>query len=458
MSKPPNILFLIADEHRADVAGFAGDPLARTPTLDWLAEGGTVFDNAYTPSPICVPARQCILSGQYPHNCHCEGWLGLQPGHMTWPRRCAQHGYQTVAFGKLHQVGRDPMAGFQLRPVGDVTASLDVPPLEPRYQAPALPSDDGLNCEGWMKWSDEKEVRRAGPGPANHHDHLYTEGFCGWVEENYNGVWYDRATPDRPRALYLGLHDPHYPYRCEEDLFRYYLPRVRDYAIETCFDHPFLGKSAWPQVPLATGIDLPQREVRRARAAYYGKVETMDRRFGQALAALRLAGEDLDEWIIVYCSDHGDQLGEHGIWEKQKFFEGSARVPLIIRAPKYLPAGKRISANVSLCDIFPTLCELCGLQTPDDLDGRSLVSLAKGETTNHHEAVYSFFLQQGYRNGMIKRGQLKFHWYQHEQQGQMPEVLFDLEADPLESRNLIDEPQYAEDLRWFRQQRQALHH
>jgi len=108
----------------------------------------------------------------------------------------------------------------------------------------------------------------------------------------------------------------------------------------------------------------------------------MDAHFGQVLDSLKNAREDLDDWIIVYLSDHGDQLGEHGIWEKQKFFEGSAKVPFIIRAPKYLPQGTVVTENISSIDLFPTLCELAGLEIPQGLDGSSLVNLAKGTDPN----------------------------------------------------------------------------
>lgn len=131
--------------------------------------------------------------------------------------------------------------------------------------------------------------------------------------------------------------------------------------------------------PLQAGVNVPQRAVQRARAAYYGKVETMDAHFGKVLDALRFAGEDLDDWIIVYRSDHGDPMGEHGVWEKQKFFEGSVRVPLVIRAPRLLPQGTRAQANVNLVDLFATVCELAGMVPPAGLDSRSLVPLMHGD-------------------------------------------------------------------------------
>jgi choline-sulfatase len=448
--KRPHILILMSDEHRADVAGFAGDPVARTPTLDALARDGVVFTNAYTPSPICVPARQCTLAGQYPRTCGCEGWVGLPPGHLTYASRLGQYGYRTAAFGKLHMIGPDQSGGFQSRPVGDVNFGQNQPAVEAWKADPAW---DPRSVPGMQKWSDRKEIERAGPGPDNPHDVHSVHGAVDWIRETIIGDRYDRHSPARPQLIQVGLHDPHYPYQCDPDLFRYYLPRMRSFAVEEPFDHPFLGLSPWPPEPLQAGVHIAERDVQRARAAYYGKVETMDRHFGEVLQSLREAGEDPDEWIIVYLSDHGDQLGEHGVWEKQKFFEGSARVPLIIRAPKYLPRGTTVDRNVSLIDLFATLCDLSGIACPDGLDSRSLVPLAQGDESAWPDDCLSFFLQQGYRNGMVKTGSLKYQWYQHAERGEMPEVLFDLAVDPHETRNLIADPAYAEPLKALRARR-----
>lgn len=452
MTKRPNVLILMSDEHRGDLAGFAGNSVIRTPTLDWLAETGCSFDNAYTPSPICVPARQCVLAGQYPKTCNCEGWIGLADNYMTYAKRFGQYGYQTAAFGKMHMQGRDQLQGWQNRPVGDVACGEVDGLKESFFDGFQAPQDDKLNVPGSMKWSDEKEIRRAGPGNySDRKDELAVKGAEEWIDERFIGTWYDRQIPQRPLMMYVGLHNPHYPYLCSEELFRYYLPRVEGFDVETCFDHPFLGTSPWPYVPSESGRDIPARAVQRARAAYYGKIETMDQHYARVLDALRLAGEELDEWIIVYCSDHGDQLGEHGTWEKQKFFDGSVKIPLIIRAPKLLPKGLHIKQNVSLCDLFATLCELTGIEAPAGLDSRSLVPLMQGVADKWPNEAYSFFLQQGYRNIMVKQGKLKYQWYEHTKHGVMPEVLFDLEKDPHETVNFINDPAYAETIELLRE-------
>jgi len=447
MKKQTNVLILMSDEHRADVAGFSGDPIVRTPTLDAIARDGVVFDNAYTPSPICVPARQCTLAGQYPKTCGCEGWIGLPHGHMTYASRFGQYGYRTAAFGKMHMVGPSQSGGFQSRPVGDMEFGNQDPIIQ-GYSP--NPEHDPRNVPGMNKWADRKEVERAGPGQDNPKDLMAIQGAKKWIQEKFVDARYDRADPDRPSLVYVGQSDPHYPYLCDPELFSYYLPRMKSFDVEEPFDHPFLGRSPWPPEPLQAGVHIATRDVMRARAAYYGKVETMDRNFGQVLQSLRDAGQDLDDWIIVYLSDHGEQLGEHGIWEKQKFFEGSAKVPFIIRAPRFLPKGVRIDKNVGLCDLFATLCDLADLDIPEGLDSRSLLPLANGNCEAWPDEACSFFLQQGFQNVMIKKGSLKYQWYEHQEQGIMPEVLFDLSRDPLERNNLINDPDYQSEVISFR--------
>ena len=147
----------------------------------------------------------------------------------------------------------------------------------------------------------------------------------------------------------------------------YYLNRVDPHLDQLVFPHPFLS-----QRQVRPGTDASEREIRRATAAYYGMVETIDSHYREVLDALMHVGENLDEWIIIYTSDHGEMLGEHGIWEKQKFFEASVRVPLIIRCPERFKS-QAIDQNVNLCDLFATLYHLAGISCPSGLDSRTLV-------------------------------------------------------------------------------------
>ncbi len=437
----PNILFLMSDEHRADVVGFGGGSVVRTPRLDALAESGVVFSNAYTPSPICIPGRQCLMSGQLPRTCRTENFFqDLAPGYMTFARTFRQYAYRTVAAGKLHHTGPDSMQGWSQRIGSEMRVGdhyIENPNKESFASVPSLAR---------LKWSDSKEVLRAGVGrpPSLVEDEYALQGTLNFIESYFSDPYFDRATPARPLLLKASFNQPHYPYHTDQSKFDYYLNRVEPYLDQEVFDHPFLS-----QRQVRPGVDVTERDMQRATAAYYGMIESIDDYYGQILDALAHAGQDLDEWIIIYTSDHGEMLGQHGIWEKQKFFEASVRVPLFIRWPKGFQGGQTVTQNVNLCDLFATLCDLAGIAVPEGLDSRSLVPLCQGNTSTwSNESVSQF---RG-TNLMIKQDDLKYQYYGEE----MPEVLFDLSADPGESSNLVNEPRYATELGDFRLRRGEL--
>lgn len=436
---PPNILFLMSDEHRADITGFEGDRIVRTPTLDRLAGSGVVFRNAYTASPICIPGRQAMMSGQFPRTCGCEVFAqDLPMGHMTFARRFSQYAYHTVASGKLHHTGIDQMQGWTQRIGSAIQMGSHF--IEGRDDDSFARYARGLSS---VKWSDTKEVLRAGVGRSPHivQDEYALTGALDFIEQYFTDPYYDRQQPDRPLLLKVSLNQPHYPYFTSEEKFTYYLNRVEPFLDEPVFDHPFLR-----QKQVRPGVDASPRELRRAVAGYYGMIETIDEMYGALLHALERVGQDLNDWIIIYTSDHGEMLGEHGIWEKQKFFEASARVPLIIHWPRSFGGGRVVEENVNLCDLFSTLCDLCGIPEPEGLDSRSLVPLLTGDGAGWTNESVS---QYGGRNLMIKWDALKYQYYGED----MPEVLFDLARSPSERENLIHDPRYADLLPKFRQRR-----
>lgn len=452
----PNILFLMSDEHRADVAGFAGNRVVRTPTLDWLAQTGVVFANAYTPSPICIPARQCMAAGQLPRTCGVECYgQDLPPSSMTFARWFTEFAYGTVCCGKLHHDGPDQMQGWQRRIGSNCRLSDEYTGVRPEEADRYRPvGQDG-------KWSDAKEVIRAGVGfGENTHvpDELALLGALRLIEARFVAPYYDRPQDHRPTLLKVSFNRPHYPYFTTADRFEYYLPRVKPYVEEAVFDHPFLSTRQ-----VRPGHDASVRELTRATAAYYGMIDEIDTDYGKVLEALRRAGQDLDDWIIIYVSDHGEMLGEHGVWEKQKFFEGSARVPLIIRWPQRF-APRVVSENVNLCDLFATLCDLAGLPLPPadrtvngaGLDSRSLVGLMEGNVSAGNGWDDETVSQFGASNLMIKQGSLKYHFYARPDCAAAPEVLTDLSRDAAERANFINLPEYAPAVERFRRRRDEL--
>jgi len=418
---PRNILLLMADELRFDLPGFMGNPIARTPTLDRLAHDGVVFDNAYTPSPVCVPARQSIATGKYPLHTGCENFgEDLAPGARTFARIFSEAGYLTVACGKLHHRGPDQMQGW-LQRIGSECA----------VQWPATYGAEGREQIGRLKWRGAEELVLAGPGtsPLALHDRLTVDGAIDFLRMHFEGMY--RRTPEVPPLLLMvSLQQPHFPLLADPELFAYYHERVRPRLHEEAPWHPVLGRGALP-----CGEQATAEQIRNATAAYYALAEKADREFGRVIAALESHGENLDDWLIAGLSDHGEMLGEHTLWEKRKFYEGSARVPLFLRAPDLWPRARR-RENVNTIDLFPTLCDAVGLETPADLDARSLADLLAGRRDAWTNETFS---QYGPDEFMLKRGNLKYLTFGDKG----PDVLFDLASDPGESTNRIADPGYA---------------
>lgn len=466
MADRPNVLFLMNDEHRPDVAGFAGNDVVRTPTLDWLAESGTVFTNAYTPAPICVPGRHAIRTGKFPRSYEDEGLEDFDNQYPTMARQFTQHAYVTASAGKEHYPGWAQMLGFRKR--------LGPTPMKRTVGDTAVGQKDGgvlgLKEEpdfgeygGWddWKWSWQKEVKRAGVGASRVQvqDRRSVEGVEQFIKQYFVAPYYDRAQPDRPLFLKTSLIQPHYPFFTDiEEKFTYYMNRVTPY-VEEPGDHPAARTDRYQEVgELTPGADVDAREIRRATAAYYAMVERMDELFGRVIDQLRHVGEDPDEWVIVFTSDHGEMLGERGLWGKINFYESAVRVPLIIRWPERFDPSV-VEENVNLCDLYATLCDLADIPIPDGLDSRSLVPLMDGDTDDWDNETVSQGADNTAVHGglgdeelMIKHGDLKYCYYGEGE----PELLFDLDRDPDETTNYIDDPEYADAVERFRDRRGEL--
>ena len=424
----------MSDEHRYDIVGYHSNQIVRTPRINELASKGNVFESAYTPAPICVPARQCIFAGQYTKTWQKPGGgRNLPPKHMTYARHFARHAYCTVNAGKLRHMGDDKAQGWGCR-IG--FSSMDDPiSIEERdpvafaeYEASRIKKD----------WNVIKEVQHAGVGTSYGAilDAYAVDGALHFIKE-----WFGNPYETRSLLLRIALNQPHYPFLTDEKKFNYYLNRVKLYETMNYPSHSFILKNH--NMTAQVGSEITESEAIRAIAAYYGMVEKVDKHIGSVLDALEAAGQDLNEWIIVYTSDHGEMLGEHGLWHKQQFYEGSVKVPLVIRYGNKLQGGHTIKENVSLCDLFATLCELADIPQPVGLDSRSLVPLMRGHTRDWDNEALS---QLG-DYMMIKKGHLKYQYYGSD----IEEVLFDLEKDPCENINCLLHPEYQQDIKSFRE-------
>ena len=441
MNKRPNILFLMSDEHRHDIVGYNSGQIVRTPRINELASEGTVFENAYTPAPICVPARQCVFAGQYAKTWQKPGGgTDLPPKHMTYARRFAQYAYGTVNAGKLRHMGNDKAQGWGCR-IGfsSMDDPISIEERDPvafaRYEASRIQRD----------WNVRTEIQHAGVGTSYGAtlDAYAVDGAMHFIEE-----WFGDQCETRPLLLRIALNQPHYPFLTGDEKLNHYLKCVRLYENQDLPNHSFILRNH--NMAARVGSEVTESEAIRAIAAYYGMIEQVDEHIGSVLDALEAVGQDLDEWIIVYTSDHGEMLGEHGLWHKQQFYEGSVRVPLVIRYGNKLRRGNSIKENVSLCDLFATLCELADIPEPVGLDSRSLVPLIGGHASDWDNEVLSQF--GNYL--MIKRGHLKYQYYGND----IEEVLFDLDRDPSENTNVLLHSAYQQDVQSFRDRAKDLNY
>lgn len=459
MAKHPNILFLMSDQHRPDVLGFAGNPVVRTPVLDSIAADGVVFNNAYTPSPICIPARQCIVAGQFPRTCKAECYGDdIPPFSMTFPKRLAQYGYATTCCGKMHHDGPDQMQGWMTRVGMDMN-------VEPHYL-------EGKDDASWANFKhpssyrsrdDAGEVIRAGVGHGRYthdRDAIALDGAMRFIEHHFNDIYADKPSADQPLLLQVSFNRPHLPFLTTEEKLNYYLNRVTPFVEDIPFEHASLNRGR-----VQAGKDVTERDIRKATAAYYGMIEEIDEDYGKVIKQLEHVGQNMDDWWIIYATDHGEMLGQHGTWSKSKFFDASVRVPLVIRPPKALrkkwgfKVGKKRESiqNVNLCDLFATICEMADVPLPEKeqtifgagLDSRSLMPLLKsdGPWSKWDDESISQFAG---KEIMVKRGSLKYQLYPNAKNIEQREVLFDLHADPSEKKNLIQEKQYNIRIKAFR--------
>lgn len=455
----PHILILTADELRADFTPMEPErhPYVLMPRIAELAENGTYFRNAYTPAPICVPARQALLAGQFPRHCGCRDWgQDIAPDVVTYPQWFAAHGYTTVAAGKMHLQGPDQMKGWQHRIGYDqVGPALSIAGFEKMTDVAKQRRVPGT---GKWAWKDEVKKARYGEGYWNRHDRYAVKGTEIFLDQYFAGQDYDRIGA-APLLLQVSLLMPHFPFICDEEWFTYYLPRVRPYIEQAADDHP-----CHFQQYLRVGDDVTEREVQRATAAYCGMCSQVDALFGRVIDHLKHLGV-YDDFVIIFHSDHGDMLGEHGAWQKFIFFEGAVRIPLLISAPGKRWARRVVEQNVNQLALFPTLCDLAEIPEPPESDADSLMPLVRGEIEEDINAevfseLYCYAVMRedtshtwGHGHQlMIKRGPLKFVTYEMKD---WPDQLFDLGHDPRERHNLANDPRYAGAVSEFRERAAA---
>lgn len=422
---PPHIVFILSDQHNADVIGAARNPHIRTPSLDRLYASGMAFENCYCASPLCVPSRAALLSGRMPSATGVyNNMQALRSDEPTFVHALALAGYETTLVGRMHFNGPDQRHGYMNRLVGDITPSAPGRGLRERQYG------DLLGTQGQSRIAIEKAG--GGNSAVLQFDRAVTDAAVAHLAA--------RET-EAPIFLTVGYYGPHCPFVAPPELFQHYLdvlpsPDVPTEA-ERCELHPAIRQ--WI-ANRAVG-DVTAAELQRVRAAYFGMVEYLDGLIGEVLAAVeRHLGTD--NVLIVYASDHGESLGAHGLFWKSNFYEESARVPLVFSWRGTIPAGKVTRAATSLLDLAPTLISVAGGAALPAVDGKDLSqALRSGELAEDGRAVISELadIKGDSPSAMIRQGRWKLvqhHGYEHVQ-------LFDLYADPDETTDLGRDSRYS---------------
>lgn len=434
----PNILFVMADQIAASALPVYGHPIVKAPNLARLAEQGVVFDSAYCNSPLCAPSRYVLMTGQLPANIGAyDNAAEFAADIPTYAHYLRNLGYHTLLSGKMHFCGPDQLHGFEDRLTSDI------------YPADYGWFPDWENPDYRPSWYHNMEsVTDAGPCVRSNQLDFDDDVIFQAQRYLYNRV---RGNDQRPFCLTVSMTHPHDPYTITQE----YWDRYRDSDI----DMPRVRIPPQDQDPHSQRLrdvyaidreSISDQQIRNARRAYYGAISYVDDQIGRLLKTLKDTGQDQNT-IIVFSGDHGDMLGERGLWYKMSWFEGSARVPMIIHAPDRFTPG-RVAASVSTLDLLPTFIDMANPgPTPVDymmpIQGRSLMPHLNRQ--GGHDEVIGEYMGEGAIAPvfMIRRGDYKFICSAPD-----PDQLFNLKDDPLELSNLATDPEYQTVLADFRQE------
>ena len=421
----PNVLLLMVDQLAASWLPAYGHDVVQAPNIEALAATGVVFERAYCASPLCAPSRSALLTGRLPSRTGVyDNAAELRASEPTVTHSLRAAGYFTCLSGKMHFVGPDQLHGFEQRLTTDVyPADLD---WTPNWRVPPTVR---------LPWYHTMES-------------VLTPGVCtASMQMDYDDEVAHRAVRKlhdlgrdgggQPFFLTVSFTSPHDPWELRPRYWERYDPA----AIELPAVGPIPRSQADPhsvRLRDMSGIDdapLTDEQVRRARHGYYAAISYIDERIGDVLAALAESGLG-DDTIVLFTADHGEMLGERGLWYKMAFFEAAARVPLIVSAPGRL-APARVPEPVSQLDLAPTLIDICAVESAGALAGRSLAAGLEGRTLGDADVAVEY-LAEGVTSpaAMLRRGRHKYIWC-----GDDPEQLYDVEADPHELVNLAGERQ-----------------
>lgn len=431
----PNLLVIMSDQHRHDAMGCAGHPHVQTPTLDVLAARGTRFTHAYCNNPICVPSRLSFLSGKTTNQIGVWSLSDeLRSDELTWPALLGAGGYDTAISGRMHHWWADKLHGFHRRVCGENKMRIASGTYE-LYEPGSRRDEQMAVFQRSIKNGLQPGETGEGPHAGWRGDREATDGAIQYIEQ-------EAGATGAPWALCVGYLCPHSPLRFPAE----YYDRYRDTPVDDIPPFDDALPEIWRQFARTTGYDQPMDQETAALAirAYYAMVTYVDDLVADIVAALDRTGY-LDNTIIVYTTDHGEMLGERGLWYKNQLLESAIRIPMIAAGPGIV-SGATPDQLVSLMDLFPTFRDLCDAPSWNEVPGRSLAPLLRGESAPGLSDRPVFIEYADYGIGQpaacIRRRNLKLVAARN-----FDSVLFDLDIDPGETTNRYNDPSYADAVR-----------
>ncbi len=412
-TKKPNILFLFADDMRFSTIGALGYPV-RTPNLDTLVRRGTAFTHACIPGgtsgAVCIPSRAMLMTGRTPYR------LNNKIGdHPTWPEAFRRTGYTTFLAGKWHNEPAAVVRSFSgggpifLGGMGKTGEAGGV-----KIVTLPVVSYDG------------QTLGAPTPAPKDATE-LFADAAVKFLQDDRD---------EKPFALYVPFTSPHDPRIAPRRFHDLYDPAKIELPPNFLPHHPFDNGALKIRDEELAAFPRSPDEIRRHIADYYASISHLDEQIGRILAALEKSGRAANT-IVVFAGDNGLALGQHGLMGKQSVYEHSVRVPLLIAGPG-IPAGQRTDAFAYLLDLFPTLCDLAGVAAPAGLEGVSLAPVIRGDKTDIRDDLFFGYLNL---HRSVRTRDMKL--IEYEVKGERHTQLFDLAADPWETKNLAADPAHA---------------
>ena len=445
--RPPNILWYCTDQQRYDTVGTLGNPHVHTPNLDGFVAESVAFTHAYCQSPICTPSRASFLTGMYPSRVHNlrngNAFVHPETAGRLVTTTLADAGYDGGLVGKLHLAGaaqaREPRVrdGYRFFEYSHAPRD-DWPPGQHDYA-------DWLRAQGHDPTAllNVKSSFGGLLAPSPEHPNVPPELHqTTWATQKSIEFINQGRQASQPWFLSVNVYDPHPPFNPPWEFYRRFEP-------EALPGPRFRPSDLAHQARLrASGIDFqspslqPEEfEAQKLQAAYYAMIELIDEQFGRLLQALEASGQAADT-VVIFTSDHGESAGDYGLTQKGcRFFDGLSRVPLIWRLPERFSRGLQSDALVELTDIAPTLLELAGLPTPDDMQGRSLLPILTGAAPadQHREFVRcEYFDAVNLPDGTFATMYRDRRWKLNVYHGHAVGELYDLQNDPDEHESLWD--------------------